>query len=484
MRETVKSMSRETQHYDRNEKASYDAKNLIPEFNPEDPKQNIETWLEKVDSLRTAHQWSEAATAIFATNKLRGFAKTWYESLKSLDKTWDEWKKELREDFADHVEFPVRLSRMLQTEKKPDEEYIKYYFDNMSLLTPCGFDEQKSVQCIAFGVKNDSIRAAIRAANIKSTSAMKAFLMICDEGAGEVLDTEKNQQKHFHGKRRFGGKPYQQDKKHDQENKADNHEQFAKKEPRDRKQNNSNSKKCYICDKEGHFARKCPDRLDKKKKEILTIGSENPNKDSRFFEAHVNGQPLRAYVDLRSQCVTLRLSEAQKLYLKIDSTQDVLRGYGGAAVQSCGVSKVTLKVDLAEATADAHIIPDCVQNVPIIVGQPFTDQPSVVAVQRGGELRLSEAGTAELPEVEQLPPRKVVLWAERAYIIPPGRAADIKVIVKYSDYKGDVYVDLSFCCKEIVNLANYPLRIDKSCVIARGQATREVTEKEVRLLAL
>lgn len=160
-------------------------------------------------------------------------------------------------------------------------------------------------------------------------------------------------------------------------------------------------------------------------------------------------------------------------------------------------------MDLAEASVIAHIIPDDVQDVPVIVGQPFADQPNVVVVQRIGELRLFEKRTAELPEVDQLPPRKVELWAEKACVIPPGEIADIKVIVKDFDYKGDIFIDLSLRGKEnqehciprciinisvgvlpVVNLSDYPLCIDGSRILARGEITRQVTEKEVCLLTL
>lgn len=162
-----------------------------------------------------------------------------------------------------------------------------------------------------------------------------------------------------------------------------------------------------------------------------------------------------------------------------------------------------LKVDLAEATVDAHVVPDDVQEVPIIIGQPFTDKPGVVVVQREGMLRLFDEAAAQLPELEKLPPRKVTLWALDATVIPPGEAADIKVIIKDNIYKGDVYVELSVRGKEgqehciprcvmntsvgllpVVNLADHPLEIKKMRVVARGNAAEEHKLKEQHILRL
>lgn len=160
----------------------------------------------------------------------------------------------------------------------------------------------------------------------------------------------------------------------------------------------------------------------------MSIGSEpvGTKGDPRFFEANVSGLPLRAYVDLGSECVNVRQSEAEKLQLNLKNTDTILRGYGGAVVQPLGTCKVALKVDLVEAQVDAHVVPDSAQNVPVIVGQPFTDLPNVMLVQKGGNLCLFDSNQATLPEVDKLPPRRVKLWAEEATIIPPGEAANIK----------------------------------------------------------
>ena len=79
---------------------------------------------------------------------------------------------------------------------------------------------------------------------------------------------------------------------------------------------------------------------------------------------------------------------------------------------------LALKVDLFEANVDSHVVSDAAQDVPVIVGQPFTDIPNVILVQKSGNLRLFDAHQETLPEVDKLPPRKIILWAEEATIIP------------------------------------------------------------------
>lgn len=162
-----------------------------------------------------------------------------------------------------------------------------------------------------------------------------------------------------------------------------------------------------------------------------------------------------------------------------------------------------LKVDLAEAAVDAHIVPDDVRSVAAIVGQPLTDRPDVTVLQRGGELRLFKEGSeAMLREAENLPPRKIELWASEATVIPTGESANVKVMTK-GTYDGDVFVDFSIHGKEneehciprcvintssgllpIVNLSDKDLHIKKGRVIARGEGTREATHLELRVMTV
>ncbi|XP_026673594.1 uncharacterized protein LOC113464961 [Ceratina calcarata] len=111
---------------------------------------------------------------------------------------------------------------------------------------------------------------------------------------------------------------------------------------------------------------------------VLSIGSSGKRLDKRFVEIRANGQPLRAYVDLGSEVVTLCTTDADRLELVVRPTTGALRGYGGAIVHPYGTAKMTLKVDLVEAEVDVHVVPDYLQDVPMIIGQPFTDQRNVV----------------------------------------------------------------------------------------------------------
>lgn len=107
---------------------TYGAK-AIPEFDPAAKGADVSTWLVKVDQLALIHRWSSEATAVHATAKLVGAARTWYESLPNLNLTWSEWKIELAEAFPlvrDHYE----LTKDLMARRKKVTELV--------LVNACG----------------------------------------------------------------------------------------------------------------------------------------------------------------------------------------------------------------------------------------------------------------------------------------------------------------------------------------------------------
>jgi hypothetical protein len=61
-------------------------------------------------------------------------------------------------------------------------------------------------------------------------------------------------------------------------------------------------------------------------------------------------------------------------------------------------------------------------------------------VIRNNQIRLFEKHLAALPEIDELPPRKIALWAKKTVIIPP-HAIGFIVVSGPQDYTGDVYVE-------------------------------------------
>lgn len=92
---------------ERNELGS---KSCVPEFDPDVTHHSADTWLEKVEALKTLYNWSDTATTLIIAEKLQGLARRWYDALPSVAFTWPELKEQISVEFSDRVEFPTRMS--------------------------------------------------------------------------------------------------------------------------------------------------------------------------------------------------------------------------------------------------------------------------------------------------------------------------------------------------------------------------------------
>lgn len=103
-----------------------------------------------------------------------------------------------------------------------------------------------------------------------------------------------------------------------------------------------------------------------------------------------------------------------------------------------------VKVDQAEVETKLLVIEDQYQNIPLIIGQPFTEKEYVVVVRKGSTLRIFEDKISiddclKNLETLDLPKPKANLWAKDSCIIPPNFVGFVSV---YSQEPAkDIYID-------------------------------------------
>lgn len=412
----------------------------IPNFDPAAKNQAISVWIQKIEELQGIYGWDDTTTASLALEHLKGVAKGWYEGLDTVAFSWSEWKAKLVGAFTSHTRMADRMTAMLARKKLKNETMMEFYFSNANLVAACNVQGKDAADCIAQDITDHALALTIARNGFETPEALRVFLSTIEEPV-EPQDHKPDP------KITFQGRP----KQHHQQRSADKPSPVVARDtsssqgPRNTTTEAAmkpNPVKCYRCNRFGHIARNCTPAVEGNIKKVLNIGAGPPATDVRFQEAVMEGTSLQAYIDSGSQCVTLREEDAGRMQLELRPTDAILRGYGGGAVNPCGVARANLKVDLAEGEVDVHIVPDHMQAVPLIVGQPFLDLPGVTTVLRDGQMRLFDRTMAELPEVEGLPSQKLALWATETTIIPPQQAADVKVSLR-DDYVGDLYVELS-----------------------------------------
>ncbi|KAH8040789.1 hypothetical protein HPB51_012959 [Rhipicephalus microplus] len=116
--------------------------------------------------------------------------------------------------------------------------------------------------------------------------------------------------------------------------------------------------RCSVFNRSGHEAQNCQEResgprlfqsvMD------LDIRVANAANEKHFMLAEVNGNEVRAHVDLGSQCVTIRRKDADRVGIKYMVMEKPLTigGCGSGRVMLYGVAYVNLTAD--QATANVY----------------------------------------------------------------------------------------------------------------------------------
>lgn len=114
-----------------------------------------------------------------------------------------------------------------------------------------------------------------------------------------------------------------------------------------------------------------------------------------------------------------------------------LQGYAGRNIYVDSKVKINLGVDLATLEVEAFVVPDNIQNVWIIVGQPFINNENVAMIIPGYQVRLCNKNEYPSLDIDHLPIHKVNIYAKETTVIPSYH------IPVYCDEKvHDVFVDL------------------------------------------
>uniref|UniRef100_A0A6P7H570 Uncharacterized protein LOC114347142 n=1 Tax=Diabrotica virgifera virgifera TaxID=50390 RepID=A0A6P7H570_DIAVI len=198
------------------------------------------------------------------------------------------------------------------------------------------------------------------------------------------------------------------------------------------------------CKEKGHFANKCKKpkveftkckRLGHLEKDcrrksfqthVIEQEVDKTYNDAYFFNCTVNGKETKAYVDSGCGAVLICQTDCYELGLKSKPSTTTITGYGGNKIQAIGETEMTIKIDEAEGIVNAVVVPDYVQQIPLMIGQSFLNQPQVLMVVTGKKIRLlSKDG--DIAMSLSIQPRKIPLWAKESTVIPPRTVALVNV---------------------------------------------------------
>lgn len=381
-------------------------KNILPDFDPSSKSQRIDIWLKKVNECATVYGWDERTIIHFAMQKLQGLAKTWYESLNSILFSWDEWQGKLLSAFPFEQNYGQSLEDMIRRKSKFSEPLEVYYYEKLALLNRCDIEGKRAVECIIHGLSDKTMKSSANALRCTQPDQLLQFLM-SNKDPSQSLDRSN-----FKGQYASTSES------------LTNKSSFS----RTSKVNNNNSHYelfCFNCKEKGHPYLKCPKPLIQcakcrrvgHKTENCAINLGNNNKtdnvqktmciltsspNSKFLkDCIINDIPVKSFVDLGSEVTLLTHSLAATLNLKYNSPPLPLRGFGNDIVHSSGGVDVELSVDGVRGRVRCQVVDDSFLDLPLLIGQSFTEQPHVIVYKNALELKfLNDNYEFEFPRLD------------------------------------------------------------------------------------
>ncbi|GLV46519.1 hypothetical protein CBL_20848, partial [Carabus blaptoides fortunei] len=158
----------------------------------------------------------------------------------------------------------------------------------------------------------------------------------------------------------------------------------------------------------GHSESRCKDRPTASRTALVVNTTHTSPNEKYFVDASVNGIQVKGYVDFGSSCVIIQKSEAERLGLPIDSSKTtVIRGFGDGEVKTSGATTFELEVDSPKATVFAEVVDDYVLQIPLLIGQPFTEAPNITVIKSSKNLRIFDHNKLKLLEMDLVPPEKI-----------------------------------------------------------------------------
>lgn len=457
-------------------------KNILPDFDPSSKNQRIDVWLKKVNECATVYGWDEKTTVHFAMQKLQGLAKIWYESLPSILFNWTEWQDKLTSAFPCEQNYGQTLEDMLRRKSKFNEPIELYYYEKLALLNQCDIQGKRAVDCIVHGLTDKTIRSSAVALRCSHPEQLLKFLM-----------SNKESSQPFDRVNKFRSGTDTRSASSNNTNKVGNKTSVTQ-----------SNLTCYNCKEKGHPFLKCPKPITKcdkchkmghKTENCFSNGKDNKgdavhktmrisgsNPSSKFYkEIDVNNVPMKGFVDFGSEVSLIRQSNASSLGLPCSNETTGLKGFGNEIVRTLGSVAVNLSVDGVNANVICQVVDDQYLELPLLIGQSFTEQSHVAVYKTAEKLSFFDIGR-EMPFSETDIRSDVPIRVSASADVEIYGPASIKAIVDPL-VQGSVWLDSKIIGKplqQIVILGSvYPVKNQVVSIVISPMSEHGYLEKGV-----
>ncbi|KYB29479.1 hypothetical protein TcasGA2_TC034546 [Tribolium castaneum] len=449
-------------------------------------------WLQDIKTMAGRQFWGDAILLEVARQHLVDSALLWYRYHQDTLTTWAAFEMRFRENYTDRRTLAERFREMSERKQRTSESAEDYFYAKMAMCRDLKLSFAETKEMLLTGLKSREV-----ARSLLTVRHDDEWQLLRDLRNNERLDLISVPERRILPEKR---KCFRCG--------AEGH--ISKNCNTPRVENNTKCFPCFKCGKMGHFARECqvPGRDSRERQvvgrnensqrgatanevaaQVKTINAQSDNL-KYFKDVKINGVEVRGYVDMGAEVCVIRDDYVPKLKLMCDwdKKKDVT-GYGGAVTSVLGAAQVDVEIDGINAQIELLVVPRETQEIPVIIGHPYTEQPHIEIVKTPHELiirKCEENGANNAP--------RTVLWASEASVIRNNFLGHITVrtqtpestlcvegglresgewvprCVISTDRNGDTVLP-------ILNISGKDIKIVENQSVARGDVCREYTHR-------
>lgn len=361
---------------------------VIPLYDPGvADSQSATDWVRKIDELVIFHNWAPETVLKLATNRLRGNARKWYDSLSNPCVSWQDMKELLIQNFPTPIRFGKLLVEAANYVPKAGQNLGDYCYEKASKLSHLNvaIPEEYVIDSIIEGIKDDKISLPARAANFQTVGNLANYLSNVSasmkvqpwtsftKSSISSYPNSHSKSKHFNTAYKFKASHTPSiSRKISCFNCGGNHPVRDCTKPRI---------ECTRCKRLGHMQQNCP--LQKSSQNTKRVNEVNViDKTENIFikPALVNNKlKIKCLLDSGSDCTLVKRSTAQKATAEIrDDCNTSLKCFMGNTVISSSKCKLEIAIEQAVAEVMAIILDDEYLRHELIVGRDYLSNENVI----------------------------------------------------------------------------------------------------------
>ena len=375
---------------------------LIPEFNPQiNPNVSAKDWLNNISQLKENYGWNDKTTLFYASLRVSGPARFWYTSTQNKLHSWTEFKSDMEKSFPDCSDDGDILFKIIHRKRKREECIENYLYEMVDLGKKIRLSEVSIMRYIITGVNDENLKGVLLASKSENVQELLKQIKNYEEmhlqGGGRNILVPVQNANIRDNQKRF--RPYastyksrNQLGKENKVNQVDSRNKFVE-------------RKCFNCNKVGHYANNCPMKgrtcynchkqghisKECKEKRMAVVDSlDRYPGDEYHVLVMIDDVQFVAFVDLGSCCNTVQKSIMTKYNWKLEPYHLILKGFGGARVVSLGKVTKSLILSGNEYDTELVVVEDFVQEIPIIIGRTLLDRPDVEIIKTYKKLQIRQ----------------------------------------------------------------------------------------------